>query len=144
MTTYLSSVTRKRDSALALVREVAAANNNEFAHNITHHERIYNQYKSFDDPVMDIKGMLFAHDDEELTKWTEYFTPILNHITSNEVAFLVDYMANCCHRRMLTLHQSEAKLSLPLMRPNNKTTGFDLNFFRNSCSCCTVTTSAHS
>lgn len=49
----------------------------------------------FDGAVKEINGGLLIHSDEQLKKWKENFTTVLNRITFDEIPLLVDEMASC-------------------------------------------------
>lgn len=44
----------------------------------------------FDGAVKEINGGLLIHSDEQLKKWKENFTTVLNRITFDEIPLLVD------------------------------------------------------
>lgn len=68
-----------------------------------------------DDPVRDVNGRLFIHDDEQLKKWKEYFNRVLKSVTSVKVLPLLDEMASQLNMRIPAV-EGAVKLSLSPMR----------------------------
>ena len=101
----------KREFAIALVREAEdAADRNDFrtVYRIT--KELACGRKSFDGPVKDVNGRLLIHDDEQLKRWKEHFTTVLNRITSGEVPPLVDEMASHRNMRIRTVPPSRREI----------------------------------